>query len=139
MTWAKLTGTITAGAVVVAAACNLALAQQVAPEGRVYVFHSPKTGPCPEADWHIVVGPNNTLNGMVGWGSMKSVANLSGSISPNRTFKMEGKEVGGQGRSATITGQLRGDGWLVANVKGPSIDCKNIDVPWFVPPPSASG
>jgi hypothetical protein len=139
MTWAKLTGTIAAGAVVVAAASNLALAQQVAPEGRVYVFNSPKTGPCPELDWHVVVGPNNTLSGMVGWNAMKSMASVSGSISPDRTFKMQGKEVGGQGRTANITGQLRGDGWLIANIKGPTIDCKGIAVPWFVSPPPASG
>ena len=67
-------GTLAAGAVVMTATSNLALAQQVAPEGRVYVFHSPKTGPCPELDWHVVVGANNTLGGMVAWNGMKSMA-----------------------------------------------------------------
>jgi hypothetical protein len=139
MTWGKLTGAITAGAVVLAVAGNLALAQQVAPEGRVYVFHSPPTGPCPELDWHVVVGNNNALTGMVAWNGMKSMANVTGSISPNRTFSMQGKEVGGQGRTAVITGQLRNDGYLIANVKGPTINCQGITVPWFVPPPPSGG
>lgn len=135
MTWGKLMGTLAAGAVVMTATSNLALAQQVAPEGRVYVFHSPKTGPCPELDWHVVVGANNALGGMVAWNGMKSMANVNGTISPNRTFTMNGKEVGGQGRTATITGQLRQDGYLIANVKGPSIECQGITVPWFTAPP----
>jgi hypothetical protein len=135
MTWGKLMGTLAAGAVVATATCNLALAQQVAPEGRVYVFHSAKTGACPELDWHVVVGANNSLGGMVAWNGMKSMANVNGTISPNRTFTMTGKEVGGQGRTANITGQLRQDGYLIANVKGPSIECQGITVPWFTAPP----
>ena len=119
MTWGKLMGTLAAGAVVMTATSNLALAQQVAPEGRVYVFHSQKTGPCPELDWHVVVGANNALGGMVAWNGMKSMANVNGTISPNRTFTMNGKEVG----------------YLIANVKGPSIECQGITVPWFTAPP----
>jgi hypothetical protein len=139
MTWDKLMGTIAAGAVVAAATCNLALAQAVAPEGRVYVFHSNPTGQCPAVDWHVVVGANNTLGGVVAWNNMKSLANLNGTIAQNRSFTMTGKEVGGQGRTATVTGTVRPDGWLVANVKGPNLVCNGITVPFFVPPPSGSG
>jgi len=138
MTWGKLMGTIAAGAVVMAATSNMALAQ-VAPEGRVYVFHSKASGSCPVLDWHVVVGANDALSGMVAWDNMKMMANVVGSISPNRTFSMMGTEVGGKGRTASITGQVRGDGWLVANVKGvkgTTIDCPGIMVPWFVTPPS---
>ena len=139
MTWGKLMGTVAAGAVVMTATCNLALAQQVAPEGRVYVFHSQKTGACPHLDWHVVVGPNNSLGGMVAWNDMKSMASVNGTISPNRTFTMTREGSWRPGRTATITGQLRQDGYLVANVKGPSIDCQGITVPWFVAPPSTEG
>jgi hypothetical protein len=139
MTWGKLMGTVAAGAVVVTATCNMALAQQIAPEGRVYVFHSRPAGQCPALDWHVVVGDNNTLGGMVAWNNMKSMANVTGSIAPNRTFTMSGKEVGGSGRTATITGVLRSDGWLTANVKGPNLDCQGILVMFAVPPPQGGG
>jgi hypothetical protein len=136
MTWGKLMGTVAAGAVVVTATCNMALAQQVAPEGRVYTFHSRPAGQCPSLDWHVVVGENNTLSGMVAWNNMKSMANVSGTIKPDRTFSMEGKEVGGQGRTANITGRLRSDDWLDANVTGPNINCQGIRVMFATPPPS---
>ncbi|MGA8191766.1 MAG: hypothetical protein WB902_00150 [Acetobacteraceae bacterium] len=139
MTWGKLMGTVAAGAVVVTATCNMALAQQVAPEGRVYVFHSRPAGQCPSLDWHVVVGENNTLSGIVAWNNMKNMANVSGTIAPNRSFSMQGKEVGGSGRTATITGVLRSDGWLTANVKGQNLDCQGILVMFAVPPPQGGG
>jgi hypothetical protein len=139
MTWGKLMGTVAAGAVVATATCTMALAQQVAPEGRVYVFHSRPAGQCPSLDWHVVVGNNNMLSGVVAWNDMKSMANVSGTIRPDRTFTMNGKEVGGQGRTAVITGVLRPDGWLSANVKGQNLDCQNIVVQFFVPPPQGAG
>ena len=49
------------------------------------------------------------------------------------------REVGGKGRTATITGTVGGNGWLTANIKGPKIDCQNINVPWFSPPPPTGG
>ena len=52
---------------------------------------------------------------------------------------MTAKEVGGQGRTATVTGTVRQDGWLTANVKGPNINCQGINVPWFTPPPAGNG
>jgi hypothetical protein len=139
MTWGKLMGTVAAGAVVMTATCNMALAQQVAPEGRVYVFHSRPAGQCPSLDWHLVVGDANALSGMVAWNNMQSMAHVAGTISPNRTFTLNGKEVGGAGRTATITGVIRSDGWLTANVKGQNLDCQGITVQFFVPPPQGAG
>jgi hypothetical protein len=130
---------IAASALAIAATCGVASAQQVAPEGRVYVFHSKATGACPALDWHVVVGANNTLGGMIAWDDMKAMASVTGSVTPNRAFTMTAKEVGGQGRTATVTGQVRTDGWLIANIKGPKIECNGIAVPWFTPPPPGGG
>jgi len=131
---------LAASALALAAATGVASAQQQAPEGRVYVFHSKAAGGCPALDWHVAVGANNSLSGMIAWDDMKSMAHASGSINvANRTFQMTAKEVGGQGRSATVDGTVRPDGWFVANVKGPKIDCKGITVPWYVPATSTSG
>jgi hypothetical protein len=132
---------IAASALAVAATCGIASAQTV-PEGRIFAFHSQATGSCPSLDWHLVVGQNNALSGILAWDDMKSIAKVTGSIGPNRTFKLTGTRVSGgpsQG-GATIDGQVGTDGWLIANIHGPSVNCQGVRVPWFVPPPSgASG
>jgi hypothetical protein len=127
---------IAAGALAIAATCVVAAAQTV-PEGRVYAFHSKVTGSCPVLDWHVVTGPNSTLTGMISWDEMKSMAKVNGSVGADRTFQMNATEVGGAGRTATVDGQVRPDGWLVANIKGPNVDCKGITVPFYVQPQSA--
>jgi hypothetical protein len=130
---------IAASVLAIAATCGAASAQGVAPPGRVYAFHSQASGACPALDWHVTVGPNNTLTGILAWDDMKAMAHATGSVTPNRTFAMTAKEVGGQGRTAEITGQVRTDGWLVANIKGPKIECNGITVPWYTPAPAGGG
>ena len=133
---AKLLG---ASALAIAATCGVALAQEVLPEGRVYSFHSPAPlGNCHALDWHMVVGANNTLTGMISWDNMQNIANVSGTVNPaNRSFQTHAMRPGGRG--ATIDGQIRQDGWLIANIKGPNVDCEGIKVQWSVPPPPGSG
>ncbi len=93
---------------------------------------------CPALDWHIVVDSNGVANGMISWDGMKSMAHATGNVNSSaKTFSMMAKEVGGQGRTATITGSLRSDGWLVADVTGPNVKCTGILVPWYTPPAGA--
>ena len=130
---------IAASALAIAATCGVAMAQSAVPPGRVFAFHSQAAGQCPALDWHVTVGPNNTLNGVLAWDDMKAMAAVTGSVTPARTFTMTAQEVGGQGRTATITGQVRADGWMVASIKGPSIECNGITVPWYAPAPAGGG
>src|SRR5215813_10511757 len=117
-------------AMTVVVTCGVGLAQG-APEGRVYSFHSGPQGGCPGLDWHVVA-QGNSLQGMIAWNNMKDMAHATGTVNPTaKTFEMTAKEVGGQGRTATISGSVRSDGYLVANIKGPSVDCKNVTVQWF--------
>jgi hypothetical protein len=105
-----------------------------------YPTSHPKTGftcsiqsppaSAPQLDWHVLMGKDNTLSGMVAWNNMKNIANVTGQVAPNRTFTMNGKEVGGRKVTAVITGTIRGDGWLSANIEGPNIKCQGIAVPW---------
>ena len=126
---------VVTGAVAIIATSGVVFAQGL-PEGRLYAFHSTGQGSCPPLDWHIVIGPNDTLAGMISWDEMKSMARASGSVNPQtRTFQMTAQEVGGQGRTATIDGTVRQDGWLVANIKGNNVACQGVTVPWSVPPP----
>ena len=127
--------TLAAGALIFAAACGMAAAQvaptQILPEGRLYVFHSNPQGECPGLDWHILVGNNNSLSGMIGWDNMQHIAHASGTISPNHTFQMTAKEVGGESREAQITGSINQLGWFIANIDGPGVKCKRVSVPFY--------
>lgn len=130
---------IAASALAIAAAGGVASAQGV-PEGRVYTFHSKAQSGCPSLDWHVVVGSNGGLSGMISWDDMKAMARASGSVNMQaRTFQMTATEVGGQNRTATIDGTVRQDGWLIASIKGKNVNCQGVNVPWFVPPPSTGG
>jgi len=128
---------------VAVAACALApgaftqaKAQQVPnlPAGRVYSFHSQSSGACPSLDWHVVLGSDNRLSGFIARDNMSNLFRVSGAVGPDSTFHLNGKEVGGAGRTATVDGQVRQDGWMVADIShmsGPS-PCNDhvVDVQW---------
>ena len=115
------------------AAANVAMEQEQLPPGRVYVFHSTAQSGCPMLDWHVVLDESGTLNGIVSWDSMKSLARANGSMNrQTNTFLMTAKEIGGRGRTVTIDGTVNpSSGWLTANIKGANVNCMGIDVPWF--------
>jgi hypothetical protein len=127
------------GALLQASVSGVALAQGL-PEGRVYTFHSDAKAGCPSLDWHIVARGHGVLSGMVAWNDMNTIAKATGTMNmQTRTFQMTAQEVGGQGRTATVEGTIRQDGWLFANIKGPDVSCQSIAVPWFVLPASEGG
>lgn len=112
--------------------CSVGMAQGY-PDGRLYAFHSGPQGACPGLDWHIVA-QGTSLEGMIAWDNMKSMAHATGTVNPTaKTFEMSAKEVGGKGRTATITGSVRADGWLVANINGPGVKCQSVTVQWYAP------
>ena len=79
------------------------------PEGRVYDFDFERSrGACPAADWHIVVGANNTLSGVITWDNAQAMAHATGAVNANRTFQMTAVRVdeGGKGNTATIDGTV---------------------------------
>ena len=123
---------LAAGFLAVTATCGFASAETM-PQTRVYAFHSSAQGACPGLDWHVVA-TGNKLNGMISWGNGQHVAKVQGTTNPNgQTFEMQGVEVGGQQRTATINGSLTTDGWMVANINGPGVACKAVQVHWFTP------
>ena len=103
--------TMIAAGLAIAATCGVASAQAL-PAGRVYTFHSTPQGSCPALDWHVVVQSNGDLSGMIAWNNMQSMARATGTVNmANRTFSMNAVEVGGQGRTATVTGTGQA-GWV---------------------------
>jgi hypothetical protein len=105
-------------------------------EGTVFSTHSPPTGGCPALDWHVWVGPNSTLSGVVGLEGMQQIWNVTGKFNSDRSFHLDGKEVGGIGATGTIDGVVRAkDGALIFTIGNLSTrsKCNNtaIWVPWF--------
>lgn len=104
-------------------------------EGTVYSTHSPAKDGCPALDWHVAVGPNRTLSGMVATDNMKDVWRMNGSLLPDRKFHLDGHEVGGAQRTGTVDGQVQPNGALVmtlGNITGSSpCNNKTIYVRWF--------
>ena len=130
-----LFGTMAAGALSAGAMLNTAHAQGTLPApGTLFVLHSTAQGACPALDWHVVVGESGTLSGILAWNDMKTVARLTGTTNAEHQFSMTATEIGGEGKTATITGQRRPrDGYLMADVNGPGIACKEIEIPIFHP------
>jgi hypothetical protein len=126
-----------AAALAVTAAAGASAQQQQLqlPPGRVYAFHSSAQAGYPALDWHLVLQAGGVLDGMVSCNNMQSMARASGNIDTRTgTFQMTAKEVGGDGRTATVSGTVDSDtGWLIANIQAPNIDCHGVKVPWYVP------
>ena len=134
----KLIKHLAVGALALGAASGFAWAQSAPPPGRVYVFHSTAQGGCPALDWHIVVGQGGALSGMIAWDDMKAMAKATGTVN-NGKVQMTANEIGGQGRTATVDGTVRPDGWFTVNVSGPNVKCQNINVPFYTAPSGSSG
>jgi hypothetical protein len=68
---------------------------------------------------------------MISWNDMQNMAHTDGTYDrQSMTFQMTANEIGGQGRTATVSGTIRPDGWLIANVTGPNVNCQGVTVPW---------
>ena len=116
----------------------LCVASAQIPEGRIYSLHSKSVGGCPSLDWHIVVGANGILEGMIAWDHMRVLAKAVGAVNQqSHTFTMTVKEVGGLARTARVDGHIKENGWIIANIKGPNVTCSAVVVPIYVPSPDA--
>ena len=103
--------------IAIAATCGIAAAQNT-PQ-RLYAFHSAPQHGCPALDWHVLLTDGATLEGVVSWNNMQSLARVSGTLNETaRTFQMNAQEQGGQGRTATINGSVESNGYLVASIDG---------------------
>jgi hypothetical protein len=99
--------------------------------GRTWIFHSEPKNSCPGVDWDVTrVG--NDLRGVIGWDDMQHLATLEGTmVGNNGNFTLNVKEVVGGNRTATITGQVRKDGWLTVKLQGTDTGCdgQSVNIP----------
>jgi len=124
------------------------------PGDRLYVLHSDAVGTCPPMLWHIIVGQDGVISGLIAWDNRKTVAAVAGAIVPNinvernttqpanpvpqaQEYEMMVTEIGGQNRIANVTGTIEPNGWMNATVEGTGVSCHSIRVSLFVP--AASG
>jgi hypothetical protein len=125
-------------------------AQKLLPGDRLYVLHSDAEGTCPSLLWHIIVGRDGVISGLLAWDNRKTVAAVAGAIVPNinvernasqsanpkpqaQKYEMMVTEIGGQHRNANVSGTIEPNGWLNATVEGSGVSCHNLRVPLFVP------
>jgi hypothetical protein len=105
-------------------------------EGTVYSTISPASDGCPELNWEVRVGPNNSLTGFVAQDGMKDIWRVTGAFKDDRSFQLHGQEIGGAQRTGDVNGIVRdSDGSLsftVGNISGPSTcNNKSVWVRWF--------
>jgi len=94
----------------------------------LYSFHTDELGACPGLDWHVTLGPDGKLTGMVSWDGMKRLAKLQGNIQPDGHLTMNAQEVGGSG-TATVVGSATGNFLtLTINGTGGPCDGKTVQV-----------
>lgn len=103
--------------------------------GMVFSATSPAVGDCPSLSWYFKVGPNHTLTGIISHNDTDDVWRAKGTYTPEHTFHIDTQEMGGQGRTGSVDGQVLQDGSLnmkVGNVVGGSTCAdKQIYIRWF--------
>jgi hypothetical protein len=87
----------------------------------------------------MVLAPDNSVSGMVGWQNMQVIARVTGTLNPQaKTFELSAKQQGGNA-TATITGNVVAPGHIMANIKGPNVDCRNLDIWAWTPSQKGPG
>jgi len=99
--------------------------------GEVLSFHSEGSGECPNLDWHLVVGANKQLTGLIAWDDMKNVARVSGSFVEDGKFHLALQPMDGSASKGSVDGQLpEYTGWLTASVAGAGCAHQQVQVQW---------
>jgi hypothetical protein len=103
--------------------------------GTLLSTHTPVTTTCPLSEWHLLIGPHNTVQGTIEEVGTNKAWRLSGTYDSHGTYHLSGQEVDGTGRSAEVDAQVQSDGSMIfrmTNVGDPS-ECYNrtVYLPWF--------
>ncbi len=91
---------------------------------QLYSFHTGAASGCPGLDWHVIVGPDRKVSGMVGWDGMTRTATLSGKLSANGEFTATANEAA-TGKKATVGGRASGNALAIA-ISGTGSPCDNV-------------
>jgi len=98
-------------------------ATQVSGPDMLYDARTAPKGACPGMDWHVVVHPDKTLNGVVSWDGSKHMAHLTGTVDTSGNFTANAVE-NGTNKSDTVSGSVRGND-MRASISGTGTPCDN--------------
>jgi hypothetical protein len=89
----------------------------------LFVARTGPQGACPGMDWHVVVRPDNTVNGVVSWDGSKRMAHLTGTLDANGALTASAVE-NGTNKSDAISGTVQGND-MKASISGTGTPCDN--------------
>jgi hypothetical protein len=112
-------------AFVIAGSATMAPTAALAQQAGLYSFHTAAASGCPALDWHVVVGSDRKLSGMVGWAGTHT-ASLGGTIGANGKFNALATE-GATGKTAAVQGSVSGS-YLQISVSGTGSPCDNVSL-----------
>jgi hypothetical protein len=103
--------------------------------GTVLSTHTPETDVCPISEWHLWIGPHDTVHGTIAEDGTNNALRVSGTYDSHGTFHLTGGELGGTDRAATVDAQVQSDGSMIfrmTNIDDPS-QCNNrtVYLLWF--------
>ena len=99
------------------------------PTRALYDLSSGPQGACPGMDWHVVVSPDKTVSGVVGWDKMQHLAKLSGTVGQDGKLNVTATEEGSS-KTENVSGTDDGSHLKVGiNGTGTSCDNTSLDVP----------
>ena len=119
-------GLMLAGAATLGVAALLAVAParaQMPANDTLYDTHATAGGACNGMDWHVIVHPDKTINGVVGWDGFRHIAHLSGTVGADGSFKANAVEPGSN-KTDTVSGTLQAND-LKASINGTGTPCDN--------------
>jgi hypothetical protein len=124
-------GRMMAGVAVVALAFAASPIQAKAAEGQgaLYDTSTSSSGACPGMDWHVIVYPDKTVAGVVGWDKMQHLAKLSGTVGKDGKLDVKATEEG-TAKTDTVSGTDDGS-HIKVGISGTGTSCDNnaLDVP----------
>ena len=103
-------------------------------EGTVLSTHTPQTNACPISDWHLYVGPHDTVQGTINEEGTNKAWQLAGKYDSHGTFHLNGQELNGTESTGPVDAQVETDGSLslrMANIDPSPCYNRTVYLPWF--------
>ena len=107
-------------------ACSLENAQF----GLIYNLYTNPQPDCPRLNWRFVVDPKRIMTGSISIDSLQPIANLSGMLNADDTFRMTATAVD-NGWRADVSGRFQ-TRLITVSVSGPGAVCDGHTFKWFI-------
>ena len=99
---------------------------QTSAKDTLYDARTQPQGSCPAMDWHVVVHPDKSVNGVIGWDNFKHIAHIATTLDGHGAFKANATEQGGASHSVNGTVDPKA---IRADISGAGCDHETLAVP----------